>query len=219
MKIFCSKTLLHHAVQTVQKAVATKTPLPILTGIYLSAANNKLELQATDYDIGISCIIDANVEEPGKVVLSGRYFTELVRRLPGETVEIASSQEDATVKITCNATTFNLLNLPAEEFPVITRMTATPNQLTLKDTVLRDLIKKTIFACATDESRPIFTGALLEVENDTVKMVGTNTHRLALKKDLIPPIENAVKMIIPAKILNELARTLSSDVPIDVTIY
>lgn len=219
MKFFCSKTMLQHAVQSVQKAVATKTPLPILTGIYLSANDNKLELQATDYEIGISCIIEANVQEAGKAVVSGRYFQELVRRLPGETVEIASSQEDSTIHITCNSSNFNLLNLPAEEFPVIERIQSPANKITLKDNVLRDLIKKTVFACASDESRPIFTGGLFEVENDSVKMVGTNTHRLALKKDMIPPVENPVKMIIPAKLLNELARSLSSDVPIDVNIY
>lgn len=219
MKFFCSKTMLQHAVQAVQKAVATKTPLPILTGIYLSASNNRLELQATDYEIGISCSIEANVEEPGKAVVSGRYFQELVRKLPGETVEIATSQEDSTVRITCNSSNFNLLNLPAEEFPVIERIQSATNHLTVKDNILRDLIKKTVFACANDESRPIFTGGLFEAENDTIKMVGTNTHRLALKKDLIPPVDSAVKMIIPAKLLNELARILSSDVPIDVNIY
>lgn len=210
--------MLQHAVQSVQKAVATKTPLPILTGIYLSASNNRLELQATDYEIAISCSIEANVEQPGKVVVSGRYFQELVRRLPGETVEISSSQEDSTVRISCNSANFNLLNLPAEEFPVIERIQSSTNTFTIKDNVLRDLIKKTVFACATDESRPIFTGGLFEAENDSIKMVGTNTHRLALKKDTITPIEVPAKLIIPAKILNELARTLNSDTPIDVTV-
>ncbi len=219
MKFYCSKTMLQHAVQAVQKAIATKTPLPILTGVYLSATNNTLELQATDYEIAISCSIEANVEEPGKAVVSGRYFQELVRRLPGETVEISSNQEDSTLKVSCNSANFNLLCFPYEEFPVIEKIQTANNQLTIKDNILRDLIKKTVFACATDESRPIFTGSLFEAENDSVKMVGTNTHRLALKKDIITPIDIPAKMIIPAKLLNELARILSSDVPSDVRIY
>jgi DNA polymerase-3 subunit beta len=219
LKFYCSKTALQHAVQAVQKAVATKTPMPVLTGVYLSAQDNRLELQATDYEIAISCTIEANVEQPGKAVVSGRYFQELVRRLPGETVEISSNQEDSTVRIVCNSSIFNLLNLPAEEFPVIEKIQATTNQLTVKDNTLRDLIKKTVFACATDESRPIFTGGLFEAENDSIRMVGTNTHRLALKKDSIVPVEVPAKMIIPAKLLNELARILSSDVPIDVNVY
>lgn len=218
MKITCTKEMLNHAVQTVQKAIATKTPMPILTGIYLSAKDSTLELQATNYEIGISCTIDAVVEEPGDIVLSGRYFQELVRKLPGENIEICSSLEDRTIKITSNQAQFNLLSLPAEEFPVLNSPTS-DTILTVKDNILRELIKKTVFACATDESKPIFTGALLEVDQHNITMAATNTHRIAIKKDEIGHNVSSVKMIIPAKILNELARVMISDIPMDVTIY
>lgn len=223
MNIICARDRLNHAVQTVQKAVAAKATLPILSGIYLSAQDNKLELQATDYEIGISCTIDAQVNVPGKIVLSGRYFQELVKRLPGDTVEIASSTEDRTIKITAGTSQFNLLSLPADEFPVLKPLfdkTAGISTLTIKDNVLRDLIKRTVFACATEESRPIFTGALLELTEQDVRMVATNTHRLALKQSISEnTINNGnLKIIIPAKILNELARLLTSELPIDVKI-
>jgi DNA polymerase-3 subunit beta len=217
MKITCAKDVLNYAVQTVQKAVATKTPLPILTGIYLNAVDNKLELQATDYEIGISCTIDAQVHEPGTIVLSGRYFQELVRKLPGDSVDIITSQEDRTIKITSNYSQFNLLSLPADEFPVLKPLDPA-NSLTVKDNVLRDLIKKTVFACAADESRPIFTGGLLEADNQGIRLVATNTHRLALKSDNLENFNGTAKMVIPAKILSELARLLSSDIPQDVII-
>ncbi len=218
MKISCTKEQLNHAVQTVQKALATKTPMPILTGIYLSAFDDKLELQATNYEIGISCIIEATIEEPGTVVISGRYFQELVRKLPGETIEISSSLEDRTIQITSNQAQFNLLSLPAEEFPVLKKPTS-DTVISVKDNILRELIKKTVFACSTDESRPIFTGGLLEINQHEVNMVATNTHRLAIKKDHLGHNTDSIKMIIPAKILNELARIMISDVPMDVTIY
>lgn len=217
MKILCAKDRLHHAVQTVQKAIATKTPMPILTGVYLNAENNQLELQATDYEIGIRCTIEAEVEEPGKIVLSGRVFQDMVRKLPGETITIESSHEDRTIKITSAFTQFNLLSLPAEEFPVLKPLQQ-DQEFVLKDNVFRDLIKKTVFACATEDSRPIFTGALLSVNNETVHMVATNTHRLALKKDQIDAYEGSLSVIIPAKILNELARLLVSEIPLDVKI-
>jgi len=218
MKISCTKEQLNHAVQTVQKAIATKTHMPILTGIYLSAVDNKLELQATNYEIGISCTIDAIVEEPGNIVLSGRYFQEMVRKLPGERIEIASSLEDRTIRITSNQAQFNLLCLPAEEFPVLNCPTS-DTILTIKDNILRELIKKTIFACANDESKPIFTGGLLEVDQYNITMAATNTHRIAIKKDHIGHNTNSVKMIIPSKILSELARVMISEIPIDVTVY
>ena len=218
MKISCKKDMLNHAIQTVQKAIATKTPMPILTGIYLTAKDATLELQATNYEIGISCTIDAIVEEPGDIVLSGRYFQEIIRKLPGETIEISSNQEDRTIKITSNQAQFNLLSLPAEEFPVLNKPTS-DTILTVKDNILRELIKKTVFACANDESKPIFTGGLLEVDQQNITMAATNTHRIAIKKDHIGHNINTVKMIIPAKILNELARVMISDIPMDVTIY
>lgn len=218
MKISCSKELLNHAVQTVQKAVATKAQLPILTGIYLSAADNRLELHATDYEIGIKCVIDADVEQPGTVVLSGRYFQEMVRKLPGDKIEISSSQEDRTIKITSNSAQFNLLSLPAEEFPVLKPITS-ENVLTVKDNVLKELIKKTVFACANDEARPIFTGGLLEFSGNEITMVATNTHRLAHKKDRIEGSSQNIKMIVPGKILSELARIMSSEIPVDVSVH
>ncbi len=217
MKIFCPKDDLHHAVQTVQKAVATKTPLPILTGIYLSAQNGKLQLQATDYEVGISCTVAATVEEPGAIVLSGRYLQEMVRRLPGDTIEISSSKEDRTIKITSQNSQFNLLSLPAEEFPVLKPVSG-DNAFTVQDGILRDLIKKTVFASATDEARPIFTGGLIEVEGDEIRMVATNTHRLALKRAKLAVGSGSAKMIIPAKILNELARLLATEEPLDVSL-
>jgi DNA polymerase III, beta subunit len=222
MKITCAKDKLNHAVQIVQKAVSTKAALAILSGIYISAENNKLQLQATDYEIGISCSIDAQVEIPGKIVLSGRYFQELVKRLPGETVEITSSNEDRTIKITAGTSQFNLLTLPAEEFPVLKPLSDKTNGIKtfiIKDNVLRDLIKRTVFACATEESRPIFTGALLELTENDIRMVATNTHRLAIKKSATEhSTDNNCKIIIPSKVLNELARLLTSELPVDVTI-
>lgn len=218
MKITCTKEQLNTAVQTVQKAVSTKAQLPILTGIYLAASDNTLELQATDYEIGISCTIDAIVEEPGNIVLSGKYFQEMVRRLPGDTINIASSSEDRTIKITANAAQFNLLSMPAEEFPVLQKQTS-DHVVTVKDNVLKELIKKTVFACAADESRPIFTGGLLEISQENITMVATNTHRLALKKDVLDNNSDSVKMIIPSKIMNELARIMVSDVPMDVAVH
>ena len=217
MHISCTKEALNHAVQTVQKAVASKNTLPILTGIYLSAKDDILEMQATDYEIGISCTVEATVHQPGNIVLSGRYFQDVVRKLPGGIVDIATNQEDRTIKITSQSSQFKLLSLPAEEFPVLKQFTSDA-VLTVKDQLLKELIKKTVFACAVDESRPIFTGALLDVDKQMVKMIATNTHRLSLKQGLLEFSTNNVKIIIPSKILTEIARILSSDTPLDVQI-
>ncbi len=218
MKIRCEKEQLLTAVQIVQKATATKTTLPILTGIHLLAAEGALELQATDYEVGISMSIPAEVLEQGKVVLSGKYFPEIIRKIGGKTIEISSSTQSSMITVAAEKTEFKILSFPAEEFPTIKKFESN-NAITLKDDVLKDLIKKTVFACSTDESRPLFTGALVEVAAGDINMVATNTHRLALKKTTLPETAVAAKMIIPGKLLTEIFKILNFDVPMDVRIF
>jgi len=218
MKIRCEKEQLLTAVQIVQKATATKTTLPILTGIHLMAAEGALELQATDYEVGISMSIPAEVVEPGKVVLSGKFFPEIIRKIGGKTIEISSSPQSSMITVAAEKTEFKILSFPAEEFPTIKKFESN-NSITLKDDTLKDLIKKTVFACSTDESRPLFTGALVEVSAGDINMVATNTHRLALKKSTLPETAVTAKMIIPGKLLNEIFKILNFDVPMDVRIF
>ncbi|MDR1701593.1 MAG: DNA polymerase III subunit beta [Sporomusaceae bacterium] len=238
MKLKCAKSDLNNAVQTVQKAISNKNTVPILTGIYLSAKDGKLSLEATDYEIGISSTIDAEIEVEGNIVLAGKYFQELVKKLPGDIVEIAQNREDRTIKISSLMSEFNLLSMSAEEFPVLNRnnkqIKEGQNFIKVKDNILRELVKKTVFACATDDSNPIYTGALLENTLEDIRMVATNTHRLAIKKirrdDPITnvDIDNYIagnethklcRLIIPAKVLNELARLMVYELPVDVEIY
>lgn len=217
MEIICNRNLLHQAVQTVQKAVSSKAQLSVLSGIYLSAENGQLELQATDYELGISCTIEAEVRIPGKVVIAARYFQELVRKLSGDTIHIEMSAAERSVQITAGSSTFNLLCMPVDEFPVLKHLTS-DQPIRMKTEVLRELVQKTIFACSNDEARPIFTGALLLIEDGTVTMVATNTHRMAYKKD-VAQSGHSLRMIIPAKMLGELARIMPTEENDEVIVY
>jgi DNA polymerase III subunit beta len=218
MKIRCEKDQLLTAVQIVQKAAANKTTLPILTGIYLSAANGLLELQATDYEVGISMTIPAEIIESGKAVLSGKFFPEIIRKISGKSIEIFSVANSSMITVASDKTEFRILSFPADEFPIIKKFESN-NLITLKDDILKDLIKKTVFACSTDESRPLFTGAMTEVLDNEIIMVATNTHRLALKKHTISTSSTELKMIIPGKLLNEISKIINFDDPTDVHIY
>ena len=234
MKFTCSKESLNNAVQTVQKAISSKNTMPILSGIFIQAENNNVTLQATDYNLGISCTVEANVEVEGKVVLYGRYFQELTKRLPGDTIEISQNKEEKSVKISSLSSDFDLLIMPPEEFPILKSAfdksyleKIADKSIVIKDNILKDLIKKTSFACATEEIKPIYTGVLLENDNEKISMVATNTHRMAVKKSkndgnivvFKESTEDFSQVIIPYKYLNELSRLLNYDVPTDVTIY
>jgi DNA polymerase-3 subunit beta len=217
MRIRCEKDQLLSAVQIVQKATATKTTLPILTGIYLSACDGKVELQATDYEMGISIIIPVEVIEPGKAVLSGKIFPDIIRKIPGKNIEISSSPNSSMINIAAEKAEFKVLSFPAEEFPTIKKF-ETNNSMIFKDDVLKEMIRKTVFACSTDESRPLFTGALVEVNEQELTMVATNTHRLAVKKGVVSQVNSPLKIIIPGKLLSEVAKILSFDHPVDITV-
>lgn len=219
MHITCRTENLQHAVQTVQKAVASRTTLPILTGIYLAADGTTVNLQATDYEIGISASIPATITTAGRTVLSSRYFSEIVRHLPGEEVEITAVQNTNTVQIKSGAATYHLVTMPPEEFPVLEK-SAGDNHISLPAQQFRDAIRQTVFACAGDDSRPVFTGALLELVDNEINLVATDTHRLALlTAKLAGPARNKCQMIVPARMLAELARVLPAQDQNTMDIY
>lgn len=217
MKISCSKTELINSLQFISKAVANKPQTPILAGIYLRAENGILELQATDYEISLVCKIPADIIEAGQITIAGRYFQEVIRKLPGDNVKIEFNNSENIVHIQSNLANFTLLSMNAADYPTITPIDG-DIKFTIKDNVLRSLIKKTVFACATDESRPVFTGCYLEIAGTKVTMAATNTHRLAVKYETFDERIGNIKIIIPAKILQELLHNMTSEIPTDVTV-
>lgn len=217
MKISFLKNELSSALSVVAKAVATKPQTPILSSIYLKAEDGILELQATNYEIGIISRIKANVLEPGQISVQGRYLQEVIRRLPENDCTLEYREADHVVHIISGQTNFTILTTNAEEFPTIQKLQGNV-QFKLKDNVLRELIKKTVFACSKDNSRPVFTGCYLEVEDTRITMAATNTHRLAVKFETLEEPVGNIKVIIPSTILQELLHSMSSEVPTDVMI-
>ena len=220
MKIRCEKRELVQAIQTVLKAIPSRPQIPILSGIYIKAYDNYIEMQGTDYEIGIICKINAIIDEEGTIVLPGKYFYEVTRTLPGEIVEIKNNENDNSVNIKSNSAQFNLLNMPKNEFPIIEQLNGNIN-FTLKNNIFLNFIKKTSFACAVDDgnNRPVFTGCLLDINENNIIMTATNMHRLALIRENIENIttEN-IKLIIPAKILNEFQHIFASEITSDIKI-
>lgn len=217
MKFSCSKKDFTEALQVVSKAASNKQQMPILSGIYLKADNYSLELQATDYELGFIVKIQANVESPGQIVLSGRFLQEVVRKLPTEQVIFSFDKEENIAHIQSGQANFTLLSMNASEFPIIHHFEG-DLEFVMENDVLQDLIKKTVFSCSTDETRPVFTGCYMEVDNDTITMAATNTHRLSVKSITLDLPLGAIKIIIPAKSLNELLHIMNPDNPTTVHI-
>ena len=218
MNITLAKSDLISALQIVSKGLSTKPQTPILSGVYMTAKEGQLELQSTNYELGFIVTIPAEIHMVGTAVLPGKYLTEFARKLPAEEVSIDTGSSDGLAVIKSGRARFTLRTMETSDFPVLQRMEGTL-QFTIKDRTLTRLVKKSAFACLREEQRdrrPIFTGCQLEVEGREVTFAATNVHRLAVKSELLEEDAGQIRIIIPAKFLEEVTRTITGDVPTDI---
>jgi DNA polymerase-3 subunit beta len=210
MKFVCDRENFLDALQVVQRAVSLKNPLPILSGIKFEAEENKVFLTATDLEIGIRSSAPAEILEPGNAVLPARYITELIRRLPDIPIFIESDALTGSVAVKYGQSEASINGFPAGEFPDFPLPVSEFNFNIAADT-LKEAIRQVVFAAATDENRPVFTGVLFEIQEGRLQVVATDTHRLAWRRI---PLENCedldINLIIPGKTLNELVKIIGS---------
>ncbi|WZL73164.1 DNA polymerase III subunit beta [Clostridiaceae bacterium 35-E11] len=216
MKLICSQRTLASSIHIVQKAVSSKTTLPILKGILLETCGQKLKLIGTDLEIGIEHCIDAEIFSPGAVVLSSRILGDIIRKLPDAEVEIEVDEEKNTI-IRCENSEFTLIGQPAVEFPELPIVEEEEGYILPQD-LLKNMIKQTVFATAMDETRPILTGVLMELQEKSINMVALDGYRLALRQASIANTKNN-KAVIPGKTLNEVNRILMDEEESNLEIF
>ncbi len=216
MKINCFQGDLIKGIQTVGSAVAGRATLPILTNILIEAKKEKIELSATDLEIGIKCGVPAQVKKEGAITIPAKRLSDIIRELPEGPVEIET--EDSQMKISSSGIFFKILGLPAEEFPTLSKVES-ENRFSLDSQLLRGMVQKTIFANSRDATRYILNGSYLEMEKDRIIMTATDGHRLATISHRIEkgPKER-IGAIIPTKALNELNRLLEEPKEVEAAI-
>ena len=212
MNFTCSRKDLVEAFNVVSKAVSSKPQMPILSGIYMKAEGSTLELQANNFEMGIITKIPVNTEDPGEIVVTGKYLQEVVRKLSGETVNIAHDEAQHIANIKSDTANFKLLSMSSEDFPKV-KSPETFSTFSIRASTLKNLIRKTAYACANEEVRPIFTGCCLELAGNSVSMIATNTHRLAIMKDTLDAELENLTFVVPSKTLWELFRMLDASDP------
>lgn len=210
MNFASDKENLLNSVQVVQRAVSIKNPLPILGGIKFETENDRVVLSATDLEMGIRCSFPAEVMETGSAVLPAKVISELIRRLPDIPVFLKSDPLTGSVTVQYGESEASINGYPVEEFPDFP-LPESGVKIFLSGNILRDMVKQVVFAAATDENRPIFTGVLLEVNNGEVNVVATDTHRLAWRKISLESCKDLnINLIVPGKTLNELTKIIGS---------
>ncbi|PLR94025.1 DNA polymerase III subunit beta [Bacillus sp. T33-2] len=215
MQFIVQRDYLLQSVQDVMKAVTSRTTIPILTGIKIVATEDGVTLTGSDSDISIESFIPkeeagdeiVEIKQTGAIVLQARFFSEIVKKLPTDTVEIEVQNHLQTV-IRSGKSEFNLNGLDAEEYPHLPHISE-DNIFRIPTDLLKVLIRQTVFAVSTSETRPILTGVNWKVENNELTCIATDSHRLGLRKaKLNTETSGNYNIVIPGKSLTELSKIL-----------
>lgn len=218
MHITFPKANLQKAINVLQKVSQNKTSSNLPGAIYMTTKNGQVELQGNDFELGIRLTIDGDIKEPGTLVVGSRYFQELIRKFPGDTIELYKPEDGNSLTITSGSSEFNLVTLHPDDFSLVEQI-HDQDHVNIDSFAMKELIDLTNYAAATDEDRPVFTGALLEIKENEVTMVATDTHRMAVKKITIDePATTPMRAIIPTKTLAEVSRLLPTDNPAMINI-
>lgn len=205
MRLVLDVKTLNAGIVTVIKSLSSRPALPILEGIYLCASQEGLLLRCSDLSLQIECVVPATVEEEGAIVVPGRLFSEMARKFPGETVDL--KLKDRTMQMRSGRSNTSLQCVEAREFPDMS-VTGKTRTIRIPQGVLKDMIRQTVFATAQEESKPILTGVLSELDENLFTMVALDGFRLALRRTPIPMEFEHMEFVVPAKSFQEISKTL-----------
>lgn len=203
---------LHKGIQVVQRAVSSKSTLPILQGIYLEADLEKgLKLIGNDLEMGIEYWVKADIKEEGAIVLPATELSSIIRELPSAEVSFKADLEHFKVDINCLHSDFTLKGFQADEFPQLPEV-EDALRFSLPAHKFYDILEEVRFSISSDQSQPALTGGLLVIDEKNVSMVTTNTYRLAYSTmENNNQLEEEIKVILPGKTLNELYSLIDKD--------
>lgn len=215
MKFTVNKSDITEAVGNIQRAVSTKTSIPALEGILLGASEEGLELCAYDLELGITTVIPAFVTEPGKAVLSAKIFSDIVRRTPAETITVTVDEKNMA-SLESGYSRFSIIGIPAEEFPELPKLTDS-TQFSMASSVLKSMIRQTLFAIAESDAKPIHQGSLFNLENSVLDVVSVDGYRLAKRSEPLN-FDEELNFVVPGKTLSEILKLLKdSDDPVEIS--
>jgi len=209
MKVICNGIDLSNAVLTVSKAISSKTTNPVLEGIKIKAQGDNLILTATDTELTIEKTITADVLMEGETVVTGRIFSEFIKKLEKEQIEL-TKLDNEKLKIKYSDSESEMQVFPAEEFPEI-KKDINENFLSLTSKDFKEIVEKTVYACATDDSRPILKGCLFEIENNALTAVALDGFRMSVLSKDVKTASGNFKAIVPSRTLLEITRLIGSD--------
>lgn len=209
MKLSIARGALLDSLSVVTKALSARTTLPILSGILMTATKDGITLQSTDLEISIRDFVAADVEGEGSVVVPGRLLTDVVRKMPEAAIKIETASDK--IEVSCRSEkagviSFSLRTLPADDFPRFPEVSA-DRTVTIPTPLMASMVRQVSKAVSRDEARPILTGVLLVMDGTEIRMVATDSYRLAIRTSTTEtPVEERVEVVIPGKALEEIPK-------------
>lgn len=222
MKLTITQAQLAYGLGIVSRAVSPRSTLPVLNNILLATDEGRLRLSATNLELGITCWINADIEEEGSVTIPARIFSDLVNTLPGVKVNLSLTTRTQTLNIHCGTSNFDIKGIDAQEFPPMPLPDLSSGvELNVSD--FKNMIHQVSFAASSDEARPVLQGVLMEINDNEISLAATDGFRISVRTAKLSSSQgNPVKVIIPARSLSELARiatdgkeTITMIVPVD----
>jgi DNA polymerase-3 subunit beta len=216
MKFSVTKEALLEGLQRIQNVVSTRSTLPVLTNALLETTDTGLRLITTDLEVAIRVEISAQVEKPGATTLPAKRLSAIVRELPSAEISFETDAKNVT-SLRCGASFFKIYGLAKEEFPAFPSF-KDAKTYTLKQSELRDGLRKTSYAISVDETRYVLNGILFSFKENKLTLVATDGRRLALfDSDIEFPKSHERDFIVPTKAVTEIQRLLSEDGEIQVS--
>lgn len=217
MKIICSKSNLLNGVNTVAKAVPSKTTMSILECILIDTTKGNITLTANDMELGIETVIEGEIIEKGIIALDAKIFLEMVRKLPDNDVTIQTDPSYKTT-ITCEKAKFNIVGKSGEDFSYLPQIERSES-ICLSQFSLKEAVRQTIFSIADNGTNKILTGEFFEIKENILKIVSSDGLRISLRRINLKNSYPSRKVIVPGKTLNEVSKILPGDMDKDVNIF
>jgi DNA polymerase-3 subunit beta len=209
VQLRCPQSELERALHQVSRAVARRSTLPVLSNVLLAADEANLRITATNLEIALSVSFPAEVADPGQLSVRADVFTEFIGSLPKQDVILSGTTGSNDLRVTCGTSKARIPGIPAEDFPSLPRIGDQPPTATVPVEGLREAISQVVFAAATDDSRPVLAGVLLEFRGTELTLAAADGFRLSVRSlALQQPAATDLAIIVPARALGELARVL-----------
>jgi DNA polymerase-3 subunit beta len=219
VKITCKQQDLSRGLSAVSHAVSSRSTLPILENILVATDHGRLKLSATNLEIGINCWVDAQIHEEGTTTVKAKTLTDFVNSLPQASVDITVPEGTNVMNVKSLRSSAHIKGMDASEFPLIPSAEGGEEPVLLDAALLKEMIEEVAFAAADDDSRPVFTGVLVQVSDEKITFAAADAFRLAVRVAPLPGDDHPRgDILIPARTLTELARILPPEGPVQMIV-